>query len=387
MGLGRTLFGSSLLNLCVIVSVASAVGCHRDALVGELTCTKSSDCRPPDTICGSDGRCVAGCVNDPNACIGGASCDRPSGECTGGTPCGDDTQCDPPAEVCLVAMGTCVAGCTVSPCASGSACNPATGHCCDPKGADCPGLPDGGPSCNTDSECVGAPANICSASACVPGCLGGVACSAPLTCNAATGHCEVPTCARDLDCDNGSYCTPAASCEVLAFGGPITCAGGTRINSPCFSDTTPAAFQSCIGAPGPTGCPYCTAGSCFHPGLCTSANDCHKGSACLNGLCRAVDPPCPVVVPVGAVYAGTYAAGKEICVRDVVFSAKTTSVGMNEIRLGNMPYLYMDLSPLEVAAGVRVPMPGETVTVHGVVRWDQGHYDRELLPVDWVSPP
>jgi hypothetical protein len=38
------------------------------------------------------------------------------------------------------------------------------------------------------------------------------------------------------------------------------------------------------------------------------------------------------------------------------------------------------------AAGVQVPTAGQTVTVHGTVRWDDGHADFELLPVDFVGP-
>ena len=35
--------------------------------------------------------------------------------------------------------------------------------------------------------------------------------------------------------------------------------------------------------------------------------------------------------------------------------------------------------------GLTLPAVGATVTVHGTVRWDDGHKDRELLPVDWVG--
>ena len=37
------------------------------------------------------------------------------------------------------------------------------------------------------------------------------------------------------------------------------------------------------------------------------------------------------------------------------------------------------------SAGVMLPQVNQTVTVHGTVRWDAGHEDRELLPVDWIS--
>jgi hypothetical protein len=60
---------------------------------------------------------------------------------------------------------------------------------------------------------------------------------------------------------------------------------------------------------------------------------------------------------------------------------------MNEIRLGTTPYLYVKVPPMYVAAGVRLPAPGEMVTLHGTVRWNAAHHDHELLPVDWVSPP
>jgi hypothetical protein len=29
---------------------------------------------------------------------------------------------------------------------------------------------------------------------------------------------------------------------------------------------------------------------------------------------------------------------------------------------------------------------GQMVTLHGTVRWDDGHKDRELLSVDWIGP-
>jgi hypothetical protein len=284
-----------------------------------------------------------------------------------------DSDCDPPATVCGEA-GMCVAGCPL-----------------DPTRPGCPLEPqDLGFQCNTDQECIGWPANICSGGACVPGCSS-TGCPAGQICSSTSGHCGAPSCARDMDCDPGSYCTPAASCAVLAFGGAIPCAGGTAVSYQCAMETTANGFITCVGAPGPNGCPYCIDRSCLHPGVCSTANDCHRGDACMGaqgGLCLVQSPQCPpeAIVPLSDVVSGKYAAGKELCVHDVVTQSRTGFDGMLEFRLASSPYLYFDISPMYQAAGVHVPNVGDTVTVHGTVRWDQGHNDRELLPVDWVGP-
>jgi hypothetical protein len=368
------------------VALIALASCRRTTLVGSLLCTTDADCSPPDSICGPDGRCVGGCMGSSNLCVAGGTCDALTGRCDGAPPCSNDGQCDPPASVCNLSTGTCDVGCTLILCSAGLRCNPSTGHCCDADSPDCPQSPDGGAGCNSDSECVGAPANICSGGACVPGC-GTTGCTAPLTCDTATGHCQTPACARDLDCDPGSYCTQSQTCEVLAFGGAIACAGGTKVSYSCAQSTSASAFQACVGAPGPSGCPYCIDGSCFHSGLCSSNADCHRGNACTSGLCIVQAPQCPTVVPLAQVVSGTYAAGKEVCVRGMVTSLRSGYDGTNEIRLDTSPYLFIDVLDMYKAAGVRIPNLGETVTVHGTVRWDAGHNDRELLPVDWVSGP
>jgi hypothetical protein len=241
------------------------------------------------------------------------------------------------------------------------------------------------PTCNTDSECAGWPANICSGGACVPGCTQS-GCATPLVCQSATGHCAVASCATDADCDAGSYCSQAGMCLVLAFAGPIACAGGTQVPYRCATKTSPSDFVACAGPPGPVGCPYCLDGSCYHPGLCSSANDCHRGDQCLNGLCVVQAPQCPQTVALADVVAGKIAAGKEVCVSGTVEALRTGYDGMNEIKLDTSPYLFVDVSPLYQSAGVALPQVGQKVTLHGTVRWDAGHNDRELLPVDWFAP-
>jgi hypothetical protein len=279
----------------------------------------------------------------------------------------------------------CQAGCTTVGCQTPLRCNDTTGHCCDPASPDCPVEPDAGAMCNSDSECSGAPATICSGGACVPGCAT-AGCTPPLTCDQTSGHCSTSACNRDLDCDPGSFCTPTQMCSVLAYGGQIACAGGTKVSFDCAQKTTPADFRACSGAPGPSGCPYCIDGSCFHPGLCSTASDCHREQDCVNGLCRATTPPCPTTVPIAQITAGTFAAGKQLCVTGPVTEARSGYDGNYELKLGSSPYLFVDVAAMYQAAGVRLPNVGETITVHGTVRWDAGHHDYELLPVDWMSP-
>jgi hypothetical protein len=378
-----------------LFAVAALAGCNRTTLVGSLVCRVPSDCAPPDSVCSADGRCVQGCTANPQACIGGSSCDPTTGECSGGvvgSACSDDSNCDPPDLVCRTATGTCVAGCTISPdCASGFVCNPSTGRCCDGSDPSCPRPPDlGTPPCNTDSECVGAPANICSGGACVQGCLSGAPCPSPLACDANTGHCATPSCTRDTDCDPGSYCTQAAMCSVLAFGGPSACAGGTVVYYDCAQKSSPSLFAQCVGPPGPVGCPYCIDYSCLHAGLCASDTDCHRGDACQGGLCRVKAPACPTVAALPSVVGGKFAAGKELCVRGTVTLVRTGYDGMIEVELkpspSPSPYLFVDVPPMYAAAGVQVPTAGQTVTVHGTVRWDDSHDNFELMPVDFVGP-
>ncbi|HEY2749110.1 MAG TPA: hypothetical protein VGL86_31040 [Polyangia bacterium] len=375
------------------LACAVGAGCARTDVVGTLGCNTSRDCMPPDTICSADGRCVPGCVADPTACVGGSACDTDSGECEGaglGAACGDDDDCAPPDVVCGVTTQTCEAGCTVNPgaCTSDQACDPTSGHCCSPPGVGtCPANAPPMMTCNSDSECPDAPTKICSGGVCVDGCAsGGGLCAAPLACNPTSGHCEpaASTCVRDIDCDSGSYCTQAGNCVVLAYAGPTPCAGGTNVTYTCATKTTPSSYSSCVGAPGPVGCPYCTNGSCLHPGLCKTSDDCHGGDGCVGGICRVLEQQCPenAIVPLGDVVSGTYAAGKELCVSGTVQSAKSGVTGQFEIRLDSSPYLYVDIEPMY---DITPPSVGASITVHGTVRWDDGHKDRELLPVDWFT--
>jgi hypothetical protein len=329
-------------------------------------------------------------VTNPNLCVAASVCDPATGECGGGSivgmSCSDDGACDPPDIVCRATTHSCVAGCTLAgACPIGLGCNPQTGRCCDPSAADCPIHEGPVNDCNTDLECA-APSQICSAGLCVPGCASS-GCAVPLGCDQESGHCSTPLCVRDADCDPGSYCTQSGTCTVLAFGGRTPCvAGGKPVVYRCAVEESAAAFTDCAGAAGPSGCPYCLNASCLHPGLCTTIGDCHRGDACVAGLCRAQAPECPTTVPISAITGGAFAAGKELCVHDVVTAVRNGYDGMIEIKLGTSPYLFVDVAPMYKIAGVKIPTVGDAVTVHGTVRWDAGHSDWEVLPVDWLGP-
>lgn len=378
------------LTAAAALSVVLLATCTRDTIVGSNNCEGSIDCSPPATVCGADGRCVDGCGANPASCVAGSICNTATGECGGGViigaTCTDDHSCDPPDIVCRLSTHTCVAGCTLgAPCPSDLACNPSDGHCCDPGESGCP-LVDDPMGCHTDSQCPGTPAEICIDTKCVPGCANGGACLPPLTCDTATGHCSTRLCARDSDCDSGSFCTQAGACRVLSAGGAIPCAGGKVVPYSCAIEATPAEFNTCVGAPALSSCPYCIDRSCFHPGLCASVNDCHRGDDCVMGLCRVQPAECPTMVSLAAVAAGMFAAGKEICVRARVSSIRNGYDGMIEIKLGTSPFLFVDVAPMYKNAGVKIPTVGEMVIVHGTVRWDAGHSDWELLPVDFIGP-
>lgn len=93
-----------------------------------------------------------------------------------------------------------------------------------------------------------------------------------------------------------------------------------------------------------------------------------------------------MVVSISSVASGLFGSGKHVCVHAQVASVKSGYDGLIEIKLGSSPALFVDVFPMYQKAGVSIPTPGQTVTVHGTVRWDANHADWELLPVDWIGP-
>ncbi len=375
-------------SACVLALTLALGGCLQDTLLGTIGCGASTDCTPPSTVCGADRRCVPGCTADETTCAAGSTCDPTTGDCAGGiigVSCVDDRGCDPPDVVCRPSTHTCVAGCTIAgDCGTGLACDVLTGRCCDAGAPDCAVTVPPGGDCASDAGC--AAGQVCADGACVPSCLSGGACAAPLACDPRSGHCEVPACALDTDCDATSACDAAGSCFVLPHPAPGPCAGGRALSSRCAAEETVAEFVACATPAGPASRPHCLDGSCFDAGLCASPADCHRGAACTAGLCRASDAACTATVSIATVAGGHVGAGKEVCVRGKVHSVRSGYDGLIELKLDDAPYLFADVPPMYRTDGVVLPAIGDTVRVHGTVRWDAGHGDWELSPVDWIGP-
>lgn len=369
----------SIALLCV------STGCRLPVVVGSIECRSSGDCAAPSTVCGVDQRCVDGCVTA--GCFAGVTCSPTTGTCTGdifGTACTSDTGCDAPDVVCNAATSSCAASCVLTgSCPKGLSCDRAHGRCCDPDDSSCQASRVPTVGCRDDDDC-GAPAQICQANACMAGCTS-TSCAAPLACDVATGHCAPAACARDSDCDDASTCTQGHVCVPLQQRGYSDCAGGKKVDYTCAIAESATSFSACAGDRGPPTCPYCIDDSCFQPGLCSTADDCGAGLDCVGGLCLARAPQCPVVVALVDVVNGRFAVGKAVCVRAKVTSVRSGYDGAIEVRIGTSPYLYVDVLQMYRRAGVKVPTVGDTVTVHGAVRWDDDHGDRELLPVDWIG--
>jgi hypothetical protein len=157
------------------------------------------------------------------------------------------------------------------------------------------------------------------------------------------------------------------------------------VSETCNPSSTAAALMACAGAAGPPACPYCFESSCYRPGLCSAPTDCHAGDGCAGGVCRPLAPACPTTVDAAEVLGGGFAAGRELCVRDNVSDLFTSGDGDVVFHLGAAPGLAGTITPLYQAAGVAKPQVGATITVHGVVRWDEQRTRWELLPVDdWM---
>jgi hypothetical protein len=164
-------------------------------------CTLDTECNPPLTVC-LEGACSLGCAQPGGMlCEDGAVCDTARGRCvTIEGPCATDPDCTPPMTVCE--SGQCIPGCGQVggvQCPGGQECNPSTGRC-----------RAGGPVCLSDDDC-NAPQTVCNlfSGTCEPGCVS-AGCTAPETCDTATGHCQGgATCAADRFEPNDARSAPA----------------------------------------------------------------------------------------------------------------------------------------------------------------------------------
>ncbi|MCB9653304.1 MAG: pre-peptidase C-terminal domain-containing protein [Deltaproteobacteria bacterium] len=155
----------------------------------DRTCSRDEDCSPPTSICGAEGLCTPGCVEDAAPlCEAPETCDALTGRCVETTTaCDTDDACDPPRTICDTHQ--CVDGCTTSSvaCEAGTTCNPDRGRCETTV-----------VTCTQDSECLEAN-RICDLATgdCVPSCVE-TGCTEQFMCGQ-TGRCEpvVPVCTPD----------------------------------------------------------------------------------------------------------------------------------------------------------------------------------------------
>jgi uncharacterized membrane protein YgcG len=181
----------------------------------------------PETCNGLDDDCN-GKVDD------GATCDKQGYVCNQGTcvpPCSNGEFVCPPSKSCDGKVELCVdPACVGKTCPDGQICRAGTcGTPCDgvvcPHGTECLG-----DACVDLCKLVTCNASeVCLEGQCFSACnqCGGIACKAPLACDADTGQCLDPSC--DPKCPKGQYCD-AGKCKDPCDGAKCpngqTCSNG-----------------------------------------------------------------------------------------------------------------------------------------------------------------
>lgn len=177
--------------------------CIEECSGGEFDCPAGSDCLPTreGDLCVPDDCTVGGCPP-------GTVCE--DGLCK---PACEDVVC-PGDQICQ--NGLCVDPCEGVVCPAGKTCQ--SGEC--------------RPPCNCyagDLGCVDFPDTVCDADSdsCVDPICVGVTCTAPETCNPATGECD-GICTRDVQCPAGQKCVEPEGCVPLCSD--VTCQPGFECN-------------------------------------------------------------------------------------------------------------------------------------------------------------
>jgi MYXO-CTERM domain-containing protein len=245
-------FNSSSGNFNDFVSGVSGIQCSGG---GALCNTgKKGVCALGITKCNLG---VLGC--EPIFSAGAEQCNGLDDDCDGQI---DDGATCPPNQVCH--GGACVPQCSPSefPCTGNTECDMATGLCVDAacKSMSCPAdqvcaggkcrTPCEGVVCPHGQDCIGdtcvdlckgvtcAAGQVCKQGKCFGGCnaCDGIACGAPLKCDAATGACADPSCPSG--CAAGTFCQ-AGQCVDACTG--VTCPPGqTCMSGECQSASSGA---------------------------------------------------------------------------------------------------------------------------------------------------
>jgi Cys-rich repeat protein len=283
---GRCLTGCTSNARC-----SSGQVCNLNTNTCQAACT-SATCAV-EYYCASDGFCKLGCLDDSNCGydITGKICT--SGSCVSGCPiipCNTGTYCN---------LGRCLAGCRAnSDCASGQICS--SGSCIT--------------GCTSSSQCFGG--KVCSNNQCVTPCTSSSCPSGQYCAN--TGICQTG-CANDANCASGQVCTNSqcvAGCTATSCGAGKYCSSG-RCLTGCANDANCASGQvctsgSCVAGCTANSCPAgqkcdssyrCVTDSCSadsqcsggkiclgnvcSPAQCTTSNDCTGGQLCTSGRCTS----------------------------------------------------------------------------------------------------
>lgn len=238
-----------------------------------LTSVSGIRCSGAGVACdtGKPGVCASGvtlCSGAGLACSplfesAAETCNGLDDDCNGSTD--EGASCPKPKHVCH--QGKCVGHCELAefPCPGGSACDPGSGLCVEPKcagktcdvGAVCRdgscGVPCAGVVCPLGQTCVGdrcldlcagvscPSGEVCAKGKCFPHCAkcDGLSCAKPFECDAASGQCA------DVSCKGG-------------------CAAGTRCSAGVCVD-------ACEGVKCPAG-QGCSSGKCCGSGECDGSD-------------------------------------------------------------------------------------------------------------------
>lgn len=230
-------------------SCASDLQCQNDSVYGR------------NTICLSNGQCVAGVCHTSGDCQGSKLCDAATHLCSS---CTTDPQCQ--ADTVYGSKSICVS----EQCVAG-ACN--TSADCRTKGARlCPTATKVCTACTSDTECRSDTAYgagfICSDGQCVSGsCSTSRDCTNGRVCNATTRVC--------VACNNDTRCT-----SDTVYGPQTICLSGACVTGDCHDISSECSAGRICGSSVPHAC-----GDCSADAQCTADARYGTGFLCVSNLC------------------------------------------------------------------------------------------------------
>jgi hypothetical protein len=266
--------GAACTGSCQACTAAKK-GSGVDGVCGTIANGTDPDKECPGVTCAGTTRELAHACNGAGACVATSTAPCAPYTCATGTTCGtsctSDASCDAndwcSANKCVAKKddGTsCVAGneCKHGSCVDGVCCDsPCAGKCQACIAAKKGGGVDGtcgniGNGLDPDEDCPGSSCtagtfgdNVCDGNG---GCYVKSTSCAPFTCDPSAKFC-LKTCAVDLDCGAGSYCTAAKQCTPQKAGGQACgatheCLSGNCVDGVCCNSACAGACVACSAA-------------------------------------------------------------------------------------------------------------------------------------------